>query len=280
MAKLRRTPLEAADISAILGAECDFPFEMSVLAHLESLGFACQHSGTYVDPASQKLRQFDIRAKIIPRPFHHVYLAVECKNIQPHYPLVVHCVPRKIEESRLCLYRFCPMRGDFSLAAHLVAFETLFHSGENSWYPPTQPLGKRFDQVGRAQDTDGTPQISDSDVFSKLTQAVSSCRDLIDAAVSSNSLGLHAVVPVLVVPDGTLWSIEYTSAGALSEEARPVNHVTFFLGQEYPISAGVARSFHLTHLEILTLSELNRFATDLKESTSLFPAEWRPEWAQ
>ena len=279
MAKLRRTPLDATDISSILAVESDFPFEMSVLARLDELGFRCQHSGTYVDPVSEKLRQFDIRARMVPAPEHHLYLSVECKNIPPFHPLVVHCVPRRDEEAFHNLLRYWPMdaRAD---PMHLVALETIRHVGDDTLYPRGKAVGKRFDQVGRTQEKGAPPQIDDSDIFAKLSQAASASRDFIHEAGASNVRGLHAVLPILVIPDGVLWAIDYSSEGAVVAPARSVDRVPYFLGYEYPVNIGVARTFTLSHLEVITFSYLPTFAEMLRPPhPEAFPAAWKPKWA-
>jgi hypothetical protein len=57
-------PITKAEIDKFVAEDSDFGFEMSVLAELRTLGFECSHSGTYSDPMTKKIRQFDLRATI------------------------------------------------------------------------------------------------------------------------------------------------------------------------------------------------------------------------
>jgi hypothetical protein len=62
MAKLKPDPITLTDLEEYLVEYSDFSFEMSVLQALEQAHFSCDHSGSYTDPVSGKIRQFDIRA--------------------------------------------------------------------------------------------------------------------------------------------------------------------------------------------------------------------------
>jgi hypothetical protein len=62
MAKLKKDEMTAEDLAEFVRTNSDFAFEMRVLAQLRTDGFDCSHSGTYRDPVTDKIRQFDIRA--------------------------------------------------------------------------------------------------------------------------------------------------------------------------------------------------------------------------
>ena len=64
MAKLKDDPITAKDLADFATTSSDFGFEMQVLARLRAEGFSCSHSGTYRDPVTDKIRQFDVRASI------------------------------------------------------------------------------------------------------------------------------------------------------------------------------------------------------------------------
>ena len=111
MAKTTKSdsPITEADLREYLKTRADFAFEMRVLKTLRNLGFECEHGGTYKDPITQKVRQFDIRARRTQGPFH-LWLAVECKNLQAGRPLLVHAVARRETEAyhQLVLRREVP----------------------------------------------------------------------------------------------------------------------------------------------------------------------------
>jgi hypothetical protein len=96
--KLKNTSITTTDLEEFVANNSDFYFEMKVLAKLRGLDFECEHSGTYQDPVTDKVRQFDIRA-MKTQGSCTLALAVECKNIRPNYPLLLSAVPRTIAES-------------------------------------------------------------------------------------------------------------------------------------------------------------------------------------
>ena len=62
MAKLQTTSITAKDLEEFTANNSDFDFEMKVLALLQNAGLQCRHAGTYRDPVTDKIRQFDMRA--------------------------------------------------------------------------------------------------------------------------------------------------------------------------------------------------------------------------
>jgi hypothetical protein len=81
MAKPATAAITAQDLTEFMNTDSDFAFEMNVLRWLEDNGFECRHSGTYGDPVTGKLRQFDIRAEITSRSGNHTLaLAVEMQE--------------------------------------------------------------------------------------------------------------------------------------------------------------------------------------------------------
>jgi hypothetical protein len=99
MAKLRKDPITAQDLTDFVNADSDFDFETRVLKHLREDGFTCSHSGTYRDPVMDKIRQYDIRAQK-DRGGLTLALAVECKNLRPNNPLLLSAVPPTDDEAR------------------------------------------------------------------------------------------------------------------------------------------------------------------------------------
>lgn len=107
MAKLQDTVIEKSDIETYLNDLSDFTFEIKTLKAFTSLGFECEHAGTYDDPVTGKTREFDIRAR--KRLLDEeklkldLSLSVECKNIKDNFPLVIHSTKRTEAESYLDL---------------------------------------------------------------------------------------------------------------------------------------------------------------------------------
>jgi hypothetical protein len=91
-------PISEQELNEFLASESDFAFEMSVLSLLRKLNFTCPHGGTYKDPITHRIRQYDIRADKVDSN-RKLALAVECKNLRPNFPLLVSAVPRTVNEA-------------------------------------------------------------------------------------------------------------------------------------------------------------------------------------
>jgi hypothetical protein len=248
MAKqLREDPITEADLTAFAASDSDFAFEMRVLRQLRDLGFQCEHSGTYEDPVSGKLRQFDLRAKKIVGGVR-LALAAECKNFRPYNPLLLSAVPRTSAESfHECIEVTPPSSyGRYSKCNRL--------SGCDSVYPVGEGVGKKTDQVGREKS--GELVRDDRETFEKLDQAVNSSRDLVRdyGSPSLSPPDRRVIMPVLVVPDGVLWQVDYTADGAMTVNPRLIRATTLFLGRSWEFDRGdrVQIAYNMSHLEIWT----------------------------
>jgi hypothetical protein len=250
MAKqIKSDPITERDLEAFVANDSDFDFEMKVLAQLRSLEFDCEHSGTYRDPVSDKIRQFDIRAHK-KTDNYHLALAVECKNLRPNYPLLVSAVPRTATESfhNVLEYRPTPM----------VPFARVDTStGDHAAYRRGDMVGKKTDQVGR--DSSGNFVGDDSATFDKLNQAVNSSNDLVqDLALRNTPPYIRAILPVLVVPTSLLWQVDYSVDGDVLKPPRQVESATLWLNISWPIHRNHPDriSYCLSHIEFVTLRGL------------------------
>jgi len=173
MAKYSPSPISDKDLKEFVENDSDFSFEMKVLAELRGLEFECSHSGTYQDPVSDKIRQFDIRARK-----HQgnctLRLGIECKNLRENHPLLLSAVPRTEEEA---FHDIISHETHFNMA-------TVRTEKSGSVYKAADMVAKKTDQVGR--DTTSKELISDdSATFEKLNQAINSCKDLVWEAATS-----------------------------------------------------------------------------------------------
>jgi hypothetical protein len=250
MAKLKDDPITAKDLEEFVGSNSDFTFEMQVLAQLRAVGFKCAHSGTYRDPVTDRIRQFDIRA-IKDEGNCTVALALECKNLRPNNPLLLSAVPRTPPESFHDLLVWDPNLVFMNPSVRSLA-------GNESAYKPGEMVGKRTDQVGR--DTSGALLSSDEATFEKLNQAVNSCQDLVRKYALKRSPPLvRAIVPVLVVPPGFLWQVDYSADRSLVTKPRPVRRAGLFLNHAWSVDVGVASvkiSYRLSHIDLVTVDAL------------------------
>jgi hypothetical protein len=244
MPKPRPHPIREEDVRQFVEQDSDFGFEMKVLRQLRSLDFECSHSGTYQDPVSDKIRQFDIRAQKQVKNCT-LKLAVECKNLRENYPLLLSAVPRTSAESFHQI-----MSQENQQMAGLVSVKTVEPSNV---YKPAEMVAKKTDQVGREQ------QSGDSATFEKLNQAVNSSRDVVQFAARADApTPFHIViVPVLVVPTELLWQVDYGEDGALLVAPRNVERASLLLDHTWRVP-GIFQdySYRLSHLEIVTLDGL------------------------
>jgi hypothetical protein len=209
--QLKTDPIAQVDIEEYLADYADFSFELRVLKALTDLKLKCQHGGTYEDPITKKNREFDIRALMYGDEVLRVHLSVECKNIQQNFPLVVHCLKRKENESYNELIH-TPVVEE-SIVNPFCA-NSIRVTG-NTLYLKNEFVAKSADQVGRARDN--TIVATDGGVFEKISQAINASEDLISEAYyleSAEEDRYTLVCPVLIIPDSTLWQVNYSDDGA------------------------------------------------------------------
>lgn len=260
MTKLKVDPITAEELADFVKQEPDFAFELRVLEELRRLGFDCSHSGTYRDPVSDKVRQYDIRAvKKCGRK--ELSLSVECKNYRPNCPLLVSTTPRTAAEA---FHDLVVSRPNGSHQPLTVDSET-----RRSTYKMDEPVGKKTNQVRR--DSSGKLVGDDAATFAKLNQAVNSCRDLI--AQPLPNYFRRAIVPVLVVPEDVLWRADYTTTGAINAPPQKVKHATLFLNQAWETNPPIGHSleYRLSHLEFATIDALREIIENHFGSTGFFP---------
>lgn len=245
-----KAAVSKADIDRFVRERADFSFEMRVLNTLKELAFDCSHGGTFRDPITDKIRQFDIRASRIRQGSRFGYelrLAVECKNLSAASPLLIHSVPRaKIESFHELIVRGEPGR---------ALTRTTRIKGQASSYQPGELVGKRTDQV--SVKADGTFQSSDAEVFEKLSQAINSAHEIVrDCLLHTPASRAVAIVPLLVLPDDSLWEVAYSADGSISADSRAVETTSFFLDHPWRIDGPFGGTVTLSHLEIVTLGRL------------------------
>jgi hypothetical protein len=161
MPKPREDPITATDLRSFVERDSDFAFEMQVLVQLRGLGFDCSHSGSYKDPVTDKIRQFDIRA-ISNRGLFTLALAVECKNLRQNLPLLLSTVPRTNTEAFHDLLVY-------NAASHFSYPSVRAVEGHRSAYKPSGMVGKKTDQVGR--EASGEYFSNDEATFDKLNRS-------------------------------------------------------------------------------------------------------------
>jgi hypothetical protein len=249
MPRLNSTDISEKDLEEYLASESDFAFEMSVLSLLRKLDFACSHAGTYEDPITQKIRQYDLRAEKAKGNFK-LALAIECKNLHTNFPLLISAVPRTVDEAFHEVIRF-------RSATATSMRDVLRVDRGRSCYRPGEMVGKRTDQVGRAEHK-AELFSDDGATFDKISQAINSSKDIFSETAWDTSFPyLRVVVPVLVVPSAVLWQVEYDRDGNITKHPYHVNDTTLFIDHSWSELVGMERlNYRISHLHIVTLSYL------------------------
>lgn len=245
MARKPPVALTQADLAHYVSQEADFAFEMAVLHAIRGTGFEAEHAAAYKDPITGRIRAFDIRARWSSdsRAFR---FAVECKNLRSHAPLLVHATPRLESEAYhtvIARYRVMSVYHDSHRRAGV--------------YERGAPVGRQTDQP--MKDDNGDYRSNDSTTYEKWSQAVSSCNDLVRETVNApwQQPQVCAIVPILVVPDGTLWQVDYDEQGNVITPVRNLDCTTLILRQHWSAD-GLYGPLHydISHIEVVTLPSL------------------------
>ncbi len=264
MAKLRDTPIGITDLEEYICDHDDFALELDLFQHALQLDAAAEHGGMYVDPVTGRHRQFDLRIRI-EAPERLLLLAVECKNIGKNSPLLVSRIPRERDEAfHEVLHSYAHRApGELQGVARDRA-EVLLVSDQSGLYPAGRPVGKSTAQVGRT--LQGELTSADTESYEKWSQALSSAHDLVDRAlrgceITQTPACLSVVIPVLVLSDETLWTVDYSSSGSPSGPPVKSEEVHLFVDRSY--SVGQSTKYRISHLHIYTRSRFRNVLTDI-----------------
>lgn len=271
MQKRDSKPIEAADLSEYLESADDFQFELEVFRCCLQGGLPAEHGGTYQDPVTKKDRQFDIRMLIKNRR-RLVKLAIECKNLKTNFPLLVSRIPRRPEENFHMLI----------FSSRITGVRSFRVSGPATVFEAGKLVGKSTAQVGRTPSTKknipGDLVTSDAEVYEKWTQALGSAFDLVYSSrgdyVTEGDAAVTVIFPVLVIPDETLWTVDYSADGQQLSAPKRSHECEVFLGKNF--DAG-SLNYTTSHLLIFTKTKfdsyLNRLATNEKYLALIFPPQ-------
>jgi hypothetical protein len=264
------TPIIAEDITKYLAAADDFAFELHCFREIKKFPtLSVMHGGSYLDPVTGKSRQFDFRVWL-DVPLLRVSFAIEAKNLKPHAPLLVSRVPRLAEEAfHDVLVQNHPSKQQFvqmpgQPPSPLYPSETITRHAPNSPYDVGGLVGKSTAVIKKIGPD--SFQGTDADVYERYAQALGSAYELISQA--AYSFGHHDIVdgkavpprpcfvlPILVVPDDTLWVVDYQADGTSYEPPKQVAECTFFLGHS-PVKENQTFFYTISHLHFVTLTGL------------------------
>lgn len=249
--------LSPNDVADYLDKQSDFDLELFVYRTLIDSGIDASHAGFYADPITGVRRQFDIRATRVFNRWCEVKFSIECKALAEERPLLVSRVPRPERDSHHeIIYSWGNVKGSESSTT------SLRHNTQMLLYRPGASVGKKTEQI--MQET-GKPvvKIRDNETFQKWSQALSSAHDLITGCYGANLRHNQdhfyvLVLPVLVVPDRTLWVADYTEQLKRHGQPSQVDEATLWVDHEYSYGSGGQR-YWITHLHIYTRTGFQKF---------------------
>jgi hypothetical protein len=257
-------PLQRSDLVSHVSSGSSFSFEMAVKARLVRLGFSCIHGGTYLDPIQKKFRQFDVHAtkRMDPRRLH---LAVECKHVTSERPLLAYVTHRAAREAWHETISVYPANGRHLVISHCR------HGDSGSMYRVGDWVARRVDQVVKA--SDGTTSSDDADVFDRCSQAINSSAELaVRAADIGYDVTAAAIVPILVVPAGSLWQVQFDATGVLAGDPEKVDRVSLFVGATFVVNGCRGNAFSISHLEIVSDSGLDEAVAHYLSADGILPS--------
>lgn len=251
MPKLKTDPVTPETLTEYLDKKSDFAFELRVLNQVARCHYDTAHAGTYTDPVTGKARQFDIQAtrgegRICAR------FAIECKNLAEFMPLLVSTVPRSEEEAYYQL-----LRNKNGGTGEDPVYSSQPMRGSRATYPDGESVGKSLDRVG--VDKSGEVVGENTEVYDRWSQAIASAQDLVNKTIAESDLRgetYFLILPVLVVPDGTLWEAQFDRIGRRVREPQAVDRLSYFVDAKQEVPYKFPFTFRFSHLEIVTVTGL------------------------
>jgi hypothetical protein len=282
-------PISAADIKSIVAAEDDFGHEMRVGAAIQKIGcIELQHGGTYTDTVTGKPRQFDYRCMLakggtpalrleIPakgsaregtlthlNEATRMVLTVECKNLNPSFPLVV-CGRSRQEGEAFNDLILSTGQVDAALAQRS---RTIRAKCKQSYYREGDFVGKSFVRL-KPESPKSSKAIAapDTDIYEKWAQALSSAVELAETAcycAQPRQSVASAVVPAVVVPDESLWQATYRADGTMESDPKQVGQCEYFVGRQIQLRGPSGNhSFIFSHIHFFTITAFNSFLSKM-----------------
>jgi hypothetical protein len=261
MPRLDTTPITQQDIKDYLASTGDdFRLELEVYNICKTFNFEASHGGTYQDPVTKKTRQYDIRAsRVREQDRFKVQLAIECKCLKPYFPLLVYQTPKAENENyHEIVFSYEPP--DPSLHTIPTAQNERF-AGKYSVYRDVKFVGKSTVQIGKTEQKKEFTG-DDSEVFDKWSQALSSADDLISQSAHfreeyKTKWFFAATVPILVVPDNTLWTADFSEDGVQVGAPKQADEAIIYIGKDYWHPGSI--SYTISYLHIYTLKAFKKF---------------------
>jgi hypothetical protein len=263
-------------IKQLVTAGDSFGFEMRVGSILRTAATAeIQHSGTYRSYGiNQPHRQFDFRF-ITHNVDKTIIAAIECKNFAEVSPLVICGSARSIAESYIDI-----LKSDwFEISQHGRVKHEIAGLARSvnpcALYPVGEFVGKstiRPEPCSKDKELvqgSGYKLTGDSDVYEKWNQAVVHSAFHLDNALYSCASASRpiwtAAIPIVVVPDGRLWTIQYDDNGKIIHGPTVVDQATLFVGVKNSVMGSFEQSVRISHILFYTTLGLRGFVRQCED---------------
>jgi hypothetical protein len=272
-------PISAADIQTEMAKRDDFGYELRVGAVIRKLWLQfsdsfhieqkteLSHGGTYDDSVTDKPRQFDWRCSLTKgggERREQLALAVECKNLDPESPLVVSAVPRVEGES---FHDVVVSKGPGHIDERIgkpLPERSFKLQRVPSFYRAHDLVGKKAVRIKR-DDKGGIRGDSDSDVYDKWAQAIASSVGLVEEASQCAPPACRvysAVLPVVVVPDGSLWVVQHDKDGKANLPTQ-MDNCEYFVGRRISLTEPPNEQFfRFSHFHFFTVKGFEKFLSE------------------
>jgi hypothetical protein len=145
-------------------------------------------------------------------------------------------------------------------------------------YPVGGWVGKNCHQIARKRDDKKRERISlnDCEIYDKWAQAIASSNDLLynsveEGETSNKDRLLSFILPVLVVSDDCLWSVDHDKDGKRKGEPIQINEVDFYINNTISyLSVPTWHVYAISHIKIITFIGLEVLAERIADKDSIW----------
>jgi len=260
------------DITKVIATE-SFGHEMRVRRILLSYRreSQLQHGGGYRDAQTNKMREFDFRW-LLQRYETVLSFAIECKSVSIDSPVIISGSKRAqreashelVESRKSGLYRIGKSEAYLDVPAAGVIRNVV---GYDSIYPPEDFVGRNVLQLKPGKKIGSYVSARDSELYEKWFQALASAVDLVAGAMRyaerfDRPHVYTLILPIVVLPNDTLWRAEYSDDGELLKDPEKTDECELFVGRQIapPIELGdFVDSYTFSHLHFFTAEGFTQF---------------------
>jgi hypothetical protein len=266
--------ITAQDVRRVIESGDDFGHELRVRRVLRGhTQGQLRHGGTYLDPVTNKPRQYDLRWHLFHPAGFGVNLAVECKNSSADTPVVVSGLKRTNRESFHHLVE-SRMGGTFLVGKFRAVYDVrsmgvVRRRQVSELYPSESLVGKSIVRIDRSEAGKAPNTViryvalKDHEIYDRWSQALASAKDLVlEARHYADHYKLPhlftIVLPLVVLPNRALWSAEYNENGKLVDQPSEIDQCELFVAREIEVPAEFAQQpssvFNFSHIHFFTIN--------------------------